>query len=119
MDIQEIIDIKYQEIEDLKQKLSEDHCMNPEQEDELEELIAKSIKFGELCAQRDAKASAPEGFVLVPKNKSEAFSKKLNDYLDDAWKDGNGFDDGFISVNEISHDKIWSLVIEAQEPSNV
>ncbi|MBU3845917.1 MAG: hypothetical protein H9855_02865 [Candidatus Acinetobacter avistercoris] len=61
------------------------------------------------------KASVPEGFVLVPKNKSEAFIKKLNDYLDDVWKDGNGFDDGFVSVSEINHDKIWSLVIEAQE----
>lgn len=68
MDIQETIDIRYEEIEGLKQNLSEDHYMNPEQEDELEELITKAIKFGELCAKRDAKAQAvPEGFVLVPK----------------------------------------------------
>ena len=66
MDIQETIDIRYEEMEGLKQNLSEDHYMNPEQEDELEELIAKAIKFGELCAKRDAKAQAvPEGFVLV------------------------------------------------------
>ena len=58
MDIQETIDIRYEEIEGLKQNLSEDHYMNPEQEDELEELIAKAIKFGELCAKRDAKAQA-------------------------------------------------------------
>ena len=70
MDIQETIDIRYEEIEGLKQKLSEDHYMNPEQEDELEELIAQAIKFGELCAKRDAKAQAvPEGFVLVEKAK--------------------------------------------------
>ena len=70
MDIQETIDIRYEEIEGLKQKLSEDHYMNPEQEDELEELIAQAIKFGELCAKRDAKAQAvPEGFVLVEKTK--------------------------------------------------
>ena len=63
MEIQETIDIRYEEIEGLKQKLSEDHYMNPEQEDELEELIAQAIKFGELCAKRDAKAQAvPEGF---------------------------------------------------------
>ena len=68
MDIQETIDIRYEEIEGLKQNLSEDHYMNPEQEDELEELITKAIKFGELCAKRDAKAQAvPEGYVLVPK----------------------------------------------------
>ena len=67
MDIQETIDIRYEEIEGLKQNLSEDHYMNPEQEDELEELITKAIKFGELCAKRDAKAQAvPEGYVLMP-----------------------------------------------------
>ena len=72
MDIQETIDIRYEEIEGLKQNLSEDHYMNPEQEDELEELITKAIKFGELCAKRDAKAQAvPEGFVLVEKKEFE------------------------------------------------
>lgn len=65
MELQEIIDIQYDQIEGQKQKLSEDHYMNPEQEDELEELIASAIKFGELCAQRDS--ATPEGFVLVPK----------------------------------------------------
>jgi hypothetical protein len=63
MEIQEAIDIRYEEIEGLQQKLTEDHYMNPEQEDELEELITKAIKFGELCAQRDAKAQViPDGF---------------------------------------------------------
>lgn len=63
MEIQEAIDIRYEEIEGLQQKLTEDHYMNPEQEDELEELITKAIKFRELCAQRDAKAQViPEGF---------------------------------------------------------
>lgn len=66
MEIQETIDIRYEEIEGLKQNLSENHYMNPEQEDELEELIAKAIKFGELCAQRDAKSQVvPEGFLVV------------------------------------------------------
>ena len=74
MDIQELIDFKYEEIEGLKLNLSEDHHMNPEQEDELEELIAQAIKFGELCAKRDAKARAvPEGFVLVPKENISCF----------------------------------------------
>lgn len=79
MDIQETIDIRYEEIEGLKQNLSEDHYMNPEQEDELEELITKAIKFGELCAKRDAKAQAvPEGFVLVPVKEIKTW------YLDDS-----------------------------------
>lgn len=60
----------------------------------------------------------PEGFVLVPKCKSESFSQELDNYLDDLWKSGNAFDDGFVSVNEINHDKIWSLVIKAEEQSH-
>lgn len=95
MDIQETIDIRYEEIEGLKQNLSEDHYMNPEQEDELEELITKAIKFGELCAKRDAKAQAvPEGFVLVPKAGAQYFSHDFNgdgfkyhDTLDEAKKE--------------------------------
>lgn len=81
MDIQETIDIRYEEIEGLKQKLSEDHYMNPEQEDELEELIAQAIKFGELCAKRDAKAQAvPEGFVLLPIKDAKFFSHDGDNY---------------------------------------
>jgi len=60
----------------------------------------------------------PEGFVLVPKCKSESFSQELDNYLDDLWKSGNAFDDGFVSVNEINHDKIWSLVIKAEEQNH-
>ena len=67
----------------------------------------------------NAKAQAvPEGFVLVPEVKSGKFSEKLDEYLDELWKSGCGFDDGFVSVVEINHDKIWSLVIEAQEQSH-
>lgn len=63
-----------------------------------------------------AKAQAvPEGFVLVPKYKTESFSKKLDDYLDDLWRSGHGFDDGFLDVKQVDHDKIWTLVLEAQE----
>lgn len=70
--------IRYEEIEGLKQNLSEDHYMNPEQEDELEELITKAIKFGELCAKHDAKAQAvPEGFVLVKKELPEQIAEKM------------------------------------------
>ena len=73
----------------------------------------KAINFG-----RKQPQAVPEGFVLVPEVKSGKFSEKLDDYLDELWKSGCGFDDGFVSVGEINHDKIWSLVIEAQEQSH-
>lgn len=78
MDIQELIDFKYEEIEGLKLNLSEDHHMNPEQEDELEELIAQAIKFGELCAKRDAKAQAvPEKDAVIKKLSDQLYAQEM------------------------------------------
>lgn len=54
MDIQNNIDCLYAEIEELQQEITEGNFMTPDQEEQLELLITKSIKFGELCAQRDA-----------------------------------------------------------------
>ena len=106
MEIQEAIDIRYEEIEDLQQKLTEDHYMNPEQEDELEELITKAIKFGELCAKRDAKAQAvPEGFVLMP--------LEIDDFDHPITK---ALEKGI--VKDLSASVIYKAMIEAQEQSH-
>lgn len=106
MEIQETIDIRYEEIEGLKQNLSEDHYMNPEQEDELEELITKAIKFGELCAKRDAKAQAvPEGFVLMP--------LEIDDFDHPITK---ALEKGI--VKDLSASVIYKAMIEAQEQSH-
>ena len=102
MDIQETIDIRYEEIEGLKQNLSEDHYMNPEQEDELEELITKAIKFGELCAKRDAKAQAvPEGFLLMP--------RKCTNKMAHAAKAVDG------RLSAFKYADVYDAMIEAQE----
>ena len=58
------------EIENLKSLISENHYMNPEQEDELEDLIAKAIKFGELCAQRKHLENS-QNLILVPSEPNE------------------------------------------------
>lgn len=114
MDIQETIDIRYEEIEGLKQNLSEDHYMNPEQEDELEELITKAIKFGELCAKRDAKAQAvPEGFVVV--NKKD-LARVLNCVTDDWLVDTDSFEE-FKKIESLVQDEV-NAMLELQEPAN-
>ena len=106
MEIQGTIDIRYEEIEGLKQNLSEDHYMNPEQEDELEELITKAIKFGELCAKRDAKTQAvPEGFVLMPLEIDD-FDQPITKALEKG------------IVKDLSASVIYKAMIEAQEPAN-
>jgi len=125
MDIQETIDIRYEEIEGLKQNLSEDHYMNPEQEDELEELITKAIKFGELCAKRDAKAQAvPEGFVSVEdKLPIDGQDVIAFDAIKHCVFKGGEFLQGYIESDtgheyeepvEVTH---W-MAVEALEPTN-
>lgn len=69
MDIQNNIDCLYAEIEELQQEITEGNFMTPDQEEQLELLITKSIKFGELCAQRDAKSQAvPESTGITDVN---------------------------------------------------
>lgn len=130
MDIQETIDIRYEEIEGLQQKLSEDHYMNPEQEDELEELIAKAIKFGELCAQRDAKAKAVPEWISVQDRMPEQGQKVLvfrPDAHNYPHKDPNfkicTYAGADIFINShfehvITHWKPLESPIEVQEPDN-
>ena len=146
MEIQEAIDIRYEEIEGLQQKLTEDHYMNPEQEDELEELITKAIKFGELCAQRDAKAQViPEGFeqayskifspiVKRPYPRLENGNYKYIE-IDQGWKlwqaaTAQAVPDGFVLVPKagaqyFSHDfngdgfKYHSTLAEAKKEAEV
>ncbi|MEQ1318988.1 hypothetical protein [Acinetobacter guillouiae] len=110
MELKEIIDIQYDQIEGQKQKLSEDHYMNPEQEDELEELIASAIKFGELCAQRDS--ATPEGFVLVPKNSLKVALFWMDENIDPWSMGGDSFADLF------EHKPILEKALEAQEQSH-
>ena len=112
MDIQELIDFKYEEIEGLKLNLSEDHHMNPEQEDELEELIAQAIKFGELCAKRDAKAQAvPEGFILVKKEHLSEAVEKIELMFEE---------DSLLALGELLpiQQGISAMLEAAQEPAN-
>ncbi|MGY5392785.1 hypothetical protein [Acinetobacter sp. NigerLNRRAM0016] len=79
MDIQNNIDCLYAEIEELQQEITEGNFMTPDQEEQLELLITKSIKFGELCAQGDAKSQAvPEGFVLLPVAPTQAIKTALS-----------------------------------------
>lgn len=92
--------------------------LDPSFEDDATEIWHR-VNTGWAMWKKAINFSKPhEGFVLVPKVKSGNFSEKLDDYLDDLWKSSCGFDDGFVSVSEINHDKIWSLVTEAQEQSH-
>lgn len=63
-----------------------------------------------------AKAQVPEGFVLVPKEPTEVFKEHLKNHLFDLWAGDHGCDwDGFVSVDAISQNTIWKMMIEAGE----
>ena len=65
----------------------------------------------------EAKASVPEGFVLVPKEIPKSFDEGLYFYSNSI-SVVNEHSDGFIPMSDIDHSEIWKLVIEAQEPTN-
>lgn len=98
------------QITQISNDFSETHYFDSEQEEELELLVAKAMKLGELYERKKwqaAKAQAvPEGFVLVPKEptllmqragSAEAIKPNL----------------GIASMRDI-----YKAMIEAQEPAN-
>lgn len=58
MSIQQSIDAQDQDIETQKTEIIEKYSLDNEGEEMLENLIAKSIKYGELCKERDTLPAA-------------------------------------------------------------
>ena len=110
-EINDQIEFLDHEIENLKSLISENHYMNPEQEDELEDLITKAIKFGELCGRRDQVQNPSDGFVVVPKKMPESFDEALYAYSNNI-SVVDEHSDGFIPMSDINHSEIWELVIK-------
>ncbi|MEN4983711.1 hypothetical protein [Acinetobacter modestus] len=55
-----------------------------------------------------------EGCVVVPVKTPDQFTSKLEDHLLELWIGDWGCDwDGFVSVNGIKPENIWSMVVEA------
>jgi uncharacterized protein YlxW (UPF0749 family) len=61
IDIQAAIEVLYNEIEQLKNKIVSDSCLTNQEDEQLEDLITKSIKYGELVNKRD---NAGSGVIL-------------------------------------------------------
>lgn len=96
------------EITQISNDFSETYYFDGEQEEELEMLVAKAMKLGELYERKKwqaAKAQAvPEGFLLMPRkctNKMAHAAKAV---------------DGRLSV--FKYADVYDAMIEAQEPAN-
>ena len=57
IDIQAAIEVLYNEIEQLKNKIVSDSCLTNQEDEQLEDLITKSINYGELVNKRDNSGS--------------------------------------------------------------
>lgn len=105
------------EITQISNDFSETYYFDGEQEEELELLVAKAMKLGELYERKKwqaAKAQAvPEGFVLV--NKKDLV-KVLNCVTDDWLVDTDSFEE-FKKIESLVQDEV-NAMIEAQEPAN-
>lgn len=53
-DIQAAVEVLYNELDQLENKMISDHCFTNEEAEQLGFLVAKAIKYGELVAKRDA-----------------------------------------------------------------
>lgn len=132
MDIQKDIDVLYKEIDALQEEIVEESCMSHDEDDRLELLIAKATKFGELCAQRDAKSQAVhEGFVLVPCELSADVARKYAEAMfnkvehmaryqqrDLSQSEFESFKNLWIDVRALTIRSDWKAMIEAQEQSH-
>jgi len=61
IDIQVAIEVLYNEIEQLKNQIISESCLTNQEDEQLEDLITKSIKYGELVNKRD---QAGSGVIL-------------------------------------------------------
>lgn len=60
-----------------------------------------------------------KGCVVVPVKTPDQFTSKLEDHLLELWIGDWGCDwDGFVSVNGIKPENIWSMVVEAARGGN-
>lgn len=68
------------EITQISNDFSETYYFDGEQEEELEMLVAKAMKLGELYERKKWQAAkaqvVPEGFILVPKEPTEAMIQR-------------------------------------------
>lgn len=70
-------------------------------------------------AAKAHEAEKLKGCVVVPVKTPDQFTSKLEDHLLELWIGDWGCDwDGFVSVNGIKPENIWSMVVEAARGGN-
>ena len=106
-------DVLDSQITQISNDFAETYYFNNEQQEELEMLVAKCMKLGELYERKKwqaAKAQAvPEGFVLVPKEPTDI---EIESIKEKHW-DMRG-----CQLCKSDYIDLYKAMIEAQEPTN-
>jgi len=74
-DIQAAVDVLYNELDQLENQMISAHCLTNDEAEQLEFLVAKAIKYGELVAKRDATGT---NIILRESNIDEALGLSPN-----------------------------------------
>ncbi|MFW2011587.1 hypothetical protein [Acinetobacter bereziniae] len=105
------------QIDQITNSFIEEHFLDNDEAEQLEMLVAKSMKLGELYERKKWQEKAtPEGFVLIEK---ECPDPIFADNLFADLKTRSFIYDGeeFINLCDIDPIVVWKMVIEAQEQS--
>lgn len=106
------------QIDQITDSFIEEHFLDNDEAEQLEMLVAKSMKLGELYERKKWQEKAtPEGFVLIGK---ECPDPIFADNLFADLKTRSFICDGeeFINLCDIDPIVVWKMVIEAQEQSH-
>ena len=107
------------QIDQITDSFIEEHFLDNDEAEQLEMLVAKSMKLGELYERKKWQAKAtPEGFVLVPKKLSDEMNDHLWDFMTDNFTSTNEDGDSYIACDDFDLGKFYSEIIEAQEQSH-
>ena len=107
------------QIDQITDSFIEEHFLDNDEAEQLEMLVAKSMKLGELYERKKWQEKATsEGFVLVPKVlPSEINDQVWDDYLTpQCVVNEDGF--SFISCEDFDLDALYQTLLKAQEQSH-
>ncbi|WP_423854105.1 hypothetical protein [Acinetobacter guillouiae] len=107
------------QIDQITDSFIEEHFLDNDEAEQLEMLVAKSMKLGELYERKKWQEKATsEGFVLVPKKLSDELNDHLWDFMTDNFISTNEDGDSYIACDDFDLRKFYSEIIEAQEQSH-
>lgn len=113
------LDVLYFDNESGNFEIKDEAAIDFEKEDFLETYHSVNTGWSMWLRATTLATAKLEGCVVVPVKTPDQFTSKLEDHLLELWIGDWGCDwDGFVSVNGIKPENIWSMVVEAARGGN-